>query len=365
MSPTQGLRPHRLPAYQTAVSVSSHPDYIEFRILPGDGGNEVPVGLLLQGLHGLQQLIHFGALSVEGRSVRQRVRVSSEIQQRYTLHCRPPEPGSFKVAGRVGDLRRSRVPTGDVAAVMNLVHGFSHATLAADGNQLVRLVPDGRLRVKMLDCLRGMAPPPGAGYVYEFQNSAGAPVRLDEVLSARVEEVLRPPVMRQRVRTVTGQLEAISFSEHRLSLLYAPKGRTLECLYDESLDLMLFENRRDLIQVTGQVVEAEDGHPRRIVEVSRIEELDLSPFVVTEFAPGVALRQPLRLDPFLSDDEQLLHLQDPELDIDVFAPTRAELLSELREQLAMLWTEYAREEDARLSNAARQLKQTLVTLSQA
>lgn len=359
------MRPHRLPAYQTTVSASLHPDSIEFRILPSDGGNEVPVGLLLQGLHGLQQLIHFSALSVEGRSVRQRVRVSSEIQQRYTLHCRPPEPGSFKVAGRVGDLRGSLVATGDVSAVMGLVHGFAHATLAADGPQLVRLVPDGRLRVKMLDCLRGMAPPPGAGYAYEFQNSVGAPVRIDEVLSAQVEQVLRPPALRQSVRTVTGQLEAIAFSEHRLSLLYAPKGRTLECLYDESLEPMLFENRRDLIQVTGQVVEAEDGHPRRIVEVSRIEDLDLSPFVVAEFAPGVVLHQPLRLEPFLSDDEQLLRLQYSELDIDVFAPTRTELLGELREQLAMLWSEYAREEDSALSTASRQLKQTLVTFAQA
>lgn len=347
------------------MSVSPHPDSIEFRILPGDGGNEVPVGLLLQGLHGLQQLIHFSALSVEGHSVRQRVRVSSEIQQRYTLHCRPPEPGSFKVAGRVGDLRGSLVTTGDVSAVMALVHGFAHATLAADRKHLVSLVPDGRLRVKMLDCLRGMAPPPGAGYAYELQNSVGDPVRIDEVLSARVEEVLQAPTPRQSVRTVTGQLEAIAFSEHRLSLLYAPKGRTLECIYDESLEPMLFENRRDLIQVTGQVVEAEDGHPRRIVEVSRIEDLDLSPFVVTEFVPGVALREALRLEPFLSDDEQLLRLQDAELDIDVFAPTRAELFAELREQLAMLWNEYATEEDDALSAASRQLKQTLVAIAHA
>ena len=91
----------------------------------------------------------------------------------------------------------------------------------------------------------------------------------------------------------------------------------------------------------------------------------MAPIVITEFAPGVALRQPLRLEPFLSDDEQLLRLQHPELDIDVFAPTRTELLNELREQLAMLWSEYAREEDAALSTAARQLKQTLVTFAQA
>lgn len=335
---------------------SPHPDQIEFRILPEDGGNEVPVALLMQGLQGLQQLIHFSALAVENKTVRQRVRVSSEIQRRYTLHCRPPETGSFKVAGRVGDLDPSLVATGNVAGVMGLVHDFSHATLEGNEARLISIVADSRLRVRMLDCLRSMAPPPGAGYAFEFQNCVGPPVRLDEALSARIESVLRPVEIRQRISTITGQLLSISFSEHKLSLLYAPKGRTLECLYDESLEPMLFENRRDLIQVTGQVVDADDGHPRQIVEVSRIEELDLSPFVITELEEGVPLIKPLRLEPFLSEDEQLLRLEYADLDIDVFAHTRTDLWNELRGQLGMLWQEYGMEDDDRLSGPALALK---------
>ncbi len=341
---------------------SPHPDLIEFRILPEDHGNEVPVALVLQGLQGLQQLIHFSALSIENRTVRQRVRVSADIQQRYTLHCRPPESGSFKVAGRVGDLRRGLVNTGDVRRVMGLVHDFSHATLATDRDALLTLVPDSRIRVRMLDCLRGMAPPPGSGYAFEFKNCVGNPVRLDEVLSASVEKVLVASEPRQSERTVTGELRSIAFAEHKLSLLYVPKGRVLECIYDETLEPMLFENRRDLIQVTGQVEDADDGHPRRIVEVSRIEELDLSPFVVTDFVAGIPLAEPLRLDPVLSEDQQLIRLQNELLDIDVFAPTRGELLNELRSQLDMLWVEYAQEHDDALSAPAQSLKRRLLAL---
>lgn len=346
------------------MSDSPHPDLIEFRVLPEDNGHEVPVSLLTQGLQGLQQLIHFSALAVEARTVRQRVRVSADIQQRYTLHCRPPEDGSFKVAGRVGDLRKGLVNTGDVRKVMGLVHEFSHATLAANDQDLLRLVPDSRIRVRMLDCLRGMAPPPGSGYAFEFKNCVGAPVRLDEVLSEKIDVVLSAPEPRQRQHTITGELRSIAFAEHRLSLYYAPKGRTLECLYDESLEPMLFENRRDLIQVTGQVEDADDGHPKRIVEVSRIEELDLSPFVIAEFAPGVPFREPLRLDPMLSEDQQLIRLENPALDIDVFAPTRAGLLNELRSQLEMLWHEYAQEQDEALSGPAQALKRRLLALAE-
>lgn len=347
---------HIPPDTPSAMPESPHPDQIEFRILPEDGGNEVPVALLMQGLQGLQQLIHFSALAMENRTVRQRVRISGEIQRKYTLHCSPPQTGSFKVAGRVGDLSRGLLPSCNVAGVMGLVHDFSHATLDGDEQGLIRLVADSRLRVRMLECLRSMAPPPGAGYAFEFQNCVGRPVRLDEALSARIETVLRPVEPRQSIRTITGQLLSISFSEHKLSLLYTPKGRTLECLYDESLEPMLFENRRDLIQVTGQVVDAEDGHPRQIVEVSRIEELDLSPFVINEFTRGAVLAKPLRLEPFLSENEQLLRLEHTELDIDVFAHTRAELWNELREQLLMLWLEFGIEDDAVLSGPARELK---------
>ena len=105
------------------------------------------------------------------------------------------------------------------------------------------------------------------------------------------------------------------------------------------------------------------GHPRRIVEVSRIEELDLSPFVVTEFVPNVPLLEPLRLEPILTEDQQLLRLQNEELDIDVFAPTRTELLHELRGQIAMLWQEFALEDDEALSAPAQALKQRLLSLT--
>ena len=341
---------------------SPNPDLIEFRILPEDDGHEVPVALLLQGLQGLQQLIHFSALSVEGRTVRQRVRVSADIQQRYTLHCRPPEKGSFKIAGRVGELHKLLLSTGDVRRVMGVVHDFSHAVLSADQSTLVNLVPDSRIRVRMLDCLRTMTPPPGSGYAMEFRNCVGAPVRLDEAFAESIDRVLAPQEPRRRERTITGELRGIAFAEHCLTVFYAPKDRTLECLYDETLEPMLFENRRDLIQVTGQVEDAEDGHPRKIVEVTRIEELDLSPFVITEMSSGVPLAQPLRLAPFLSDDQQSIQLQDEALDIDVFAATRTELLAELRGQLDMLWTEYAQEEDESLSAPAQTLKRRLLAL---
>jgi hypothetical protein len=148
-----------------------------------------------------------------------------------------------------------------------------------------------------------------------------------------------------------------------LTIIYSPRNRSLECFYKEEIEPMLFENRRDLIQVTGRVVVDEENHPKKIVDVEAIRELDLSPFVLREVeVPGLRIkfRKPLVVEPRLSESQQLICLEHEPLGIDVFAPTRAEVFEELKEQLVMLWREYAEEEDAALSEPARRLKEVLL-----
>jgi hypothetical protein len=105
----------------------------------------------------------------------------------------------------------------------------------------------------------------------------------------------------------------------------------------------------------GEVMRSEGAKVRE----PRVEEMDMSPLVVREFAPGVVLREPLSLTPMQSEDGELLRLEYGPLDIDVFAATRSELQEELREQLAMLWTEFALEDDEKLSGPAVELKKRL------
>lgn len=81
--------------------------------------------------------------------------------------------------------------------------------------------------------------------------------------------------------------------------------------------------------------------------------------MITELAADAPLIKPLRLEPFLSDDEQLLRLEHADLDIDVFAHTRTDLWNELRGQLGMLWQEYGLEDNDRLSGPAIALKEQL------
>ena len=72
----------------------------------------------------------------------------------------------------------------------------------------------------------------------------------------------------------------------------------------------------------------------------------------------LAAVEPIVLEPVM--DDGLLTIRVPELGIDVYAESQEELSSELAEQVLMLWEEYAREEDGRLSPAARNLKSALL-----
>ncbi len=47
------------------------------------------------------------------------------------------------------------------------------------------------------------------------------------------------------------------------------------CIYEESVEDLLYEKRRDLIQVTGRVLFGEQGAHKQIIDVTDIRDLDL------------------------------------------------------------------------------------------
>lgn len=343
---------------------SDHPDQLTFRIHPAGGGMEVPVAVLTQSLSTLQELILLFALQEEGGALRQRLRVSEEIKNSFVLFCRPPQPGSFSVTGRVAPRSTAEFfPNERIVRVVGNLNAFTRAAVAGDESNLTVLLPDSRLRNRALSRLSSLSPAAGSGSRHELGNGTGPLTSLDESLPARIEALLKNPTECAEIQTVTGRLEAISFSDHKVTIHYAPKGRWLECIYEDDVEPMLLENPRGLIQVTGRVVADDDGHPKKIVEVEGIRELDLSPFAIGEIPVGdrlIRARVPLALTPTLSESEQLLCLEHAAWDLDVFAPTRQELAAEVREQIAMLWTEYALEDDAALSKPALRLKAALL-----
>ena len=123
-------------------------------------------------------------------------------------------------------------------------------------------------------------------------------------------------------------------------------------------------DRRVLIQVTSRVLLDDAGQPKQIIDVNEIRDVDLSPLIVERVHYGdlsLLATVPVLLEPTMDASKQLLCVEQMDLGIDAFAPTREGLLAELDEQLAMLWREYAFADDALLDAEARHLKQALLS----
>ena len=323
----------------------------------------VPATVLVQILENAQRAFELIGVQVEGREIRERARVSASTAKRFQLLCHVPAAGSYIMPVTVGgeaDLLVSELAEKAVTIfkdVMGLVSSRNVGGLAG-------VLPDQRIRRRVLESIKGMAPRSDADWTLDFYDAQNTPfATFDTDTIPFVEATLVPPEQREAARVVTGELTSIDFAARKVSIIYPPTSKILECLYEEAVEDLLYEKRRDFIQVTGRVLLDDQGAPKQIIDVTDIRDLDISPLAVTGVrtaALSLKATAPMTLDVELDDTKQLLCVMQPDLGIDVFASTREDLFAELQEQLAMLWNEYALAADDELDEPARQMKYALL-----
>jgi len=337
------------------------------RIFGPEGTGEVPAEVLAQTIEGLQSLVWNFAFKNEGQSIRKRLKFSQTLKDRFTLRFYPPSVGSFAIGARVASAEPDLATSAQIETILTEVFDFSKAVLCRDTKSIMALLPDRALRLRTLDCFRGFAPPPGGGFCFELSNGSLGPIQFDETVRSRTEKLLAEDgddgTEESAHQVITGRLQQVNFERREMDILITPARRAIHCNYDESVEPLLFENRREHIQVRGFVTLGEDGFPKSITDVDYIGDLDLSPFVLSTVGiQGASLkfRKALVLNPVLDESEQLIVLEHPDLGIHVFAHTRAELYDELVDHLDVLWTEYAREDAVKLDAKANELRDRLL-----
>ncbi|MGK7920976.1 MAG: hypothetical protein AB4080_13310 [Trichodesmium sp.] len=164
--------------------------------------------------------------------------------------------------------------------------------------------------------------------------------------------------------TVTGELISINFDKNTIVIKYPPTHQEIECVYLEELEDDLIENRRQLIQVTGKFTLNNQGHPTKLNDVTRIETVDLSSILLKEVNYGeikLRFKQPLPLTPTIDEESsQLFVVENPDINLDVFAYTRDDLIDEINEQIIMMWHEYVKADLAELAQDAQELRRILL-----
>ena len=255
---------------------------LSFHINPSDPqAHAVPASILVQILENAQRTFELIGVQVEGREIRERARVSAATAKRFQLVCHLPETGSYAMPVTVGsgaDLLGTEMAEKAVTIfkdVMTLVSSRNAEGLAG-------LLPDQRIRRRVLESIKGMAPRSDAGWTLDLHNSQNTPfATFNADTIPFVDATLVPHEQREASRVVTGELTSIDFAARKVSIIYPPTSKVLECLYEETVEDLLYERRRDFIQVTGRVLLDDQGTPKQIIDVTDIRDLDISPLSIT------------------------------------------------------------------------------------
>jgi hypothetical protein len=311
-------------------------------------------------LVGIQKTAYLLASAKHKQAIQKRFTPNKDIKQRYALQCGVPEQGSYLIP--IAQLpSNGLLEEDDILADMNTLF---EAVATNSKDKLQGLIPDSRFREKVLREISRFFPKAGSSWGMRFQHGEAAAITLDAHAIRSVESWLTPIEEQDAVMTVTGELIRIDFSKNTVTLRYPPNNRELECSYVQDIEDTIIESKRELIQVTGRFTLDEQGYPKSLTDVTRIEPVDLSPMVfdcleldgrVLRFSPKLVV------EPVLDQEtSQLLVIEDDALGIHVYAQNRDVLVADLTAELFFLWDEYALEDSENLTIKAQALKAVLL-----
>lgn len=322
----------------------------------------VDAQFLARVLQGLQRAAYVLAMQRGRRDLREQGRYPDDIARRFGLRCGVPEAGSFALPLTLGGGQADVEDADAIPETLDrLVEGLA-AVSDDSADRLSALLPERRYRLRFLEAMRGIAPGAGSPHKVALGRPGGREAVLTGSASAAIRDMARQSGRETSFQTVTGLLQRIHFEEHKVFILYPVTQKLLDCSYDPDIEEMLLEQRRDWVQVTGTVVLNENDEPRQIVDVVDIRYLDTDPVEIREVPLDDRLLRfepPLVLKPELTGSNQLMFVEHADYGINAHAQTRDELIEEIFEQVRVLWTEYAEEDDANLTGAALALKKRL------
>jgi hypothetical protein len=323
--------------------------------------HKVPASALLQAAQALQRVVHLLALNYEGHELKQRLRVTRQMESKYAVVFGVPQDGGYDLPYTIGNPSRSLLDPQGLEAVIKLHRDVLLAVEAEDVSAFRRAVPAAPVRRAVATELKKMQPPPRMGLYVNIEASGGKKLLSGKTVVERLNPLISEasPVTIQP-RVVTGRLDALEFQTRTLKI-QLPNGKFLSGTYAEDFEPVLLENRREWIQVRGEAALNDDDTLKALNNISEIIEVDTSPIEVTGFeVDGKALTASRALTiPVKFDPEEGLYTAEGEFHLMVTAETRDELEEEVNATLIFLWREYAEANQQNLSLDARQLRHDL------
>lgn len=327
-------------------------------------GHKVPAAALIQAVQSLQRSIQLLAMAYEGHELKQRLRVSFDMERKYAVVFGVPEDGGYDLPYSVGSTALQLFDPRDVAHVTEQHQKVLEAVENGDVRTLRQIIPSAHIRRLVVGELKKMQPPARSGLVVSIED-----YRHNKLLNGRTAVDRLAPLLADSTpiavhpRLVTGRLDALEFQTRTLKL-QLPNGRSLNGTYGEDFEPVLLENPREWIQVRGEAILNEDDSLKSLNNISEILEVDTSPLPVEAFeVNGQTLKA---IKPFITqvefDPEEGLYTATGDLHLMVTGETRQEIDVAVGEALSFLWREYVIAESGDFTADALVLRQQLTSL---
>jgi hypothetical protein len=337
---------------------------LEFHFKGGSADDsQLPAEFMINLLSNIRELTYLIVSQSRGVLFNERFKPSKEIKDSYIIKCELPTEGSYKQAISIDYVEHDLLPD-DIKPSEKIEEVLQYA-VDADEPKILHLFPNAKIRARALSCIREALPPSDSEVYVEISNNVGMDVISSRTVQKNITTIIdkTQAEVEEYMTVVTGRLASIDFEERKIVIIHPVTKRALDCFYNEDIEGMLFENRRQLVQITGMVVLDENEQPKRITDVVSIQEIDLSPIDLEDIDYGdkkLRFKNRLVLTPKLDETEQLYIISHPVFELEAFAYTRQEITDDIKSDIAYLWDEYAKVADDTLTSDALDLKHRLL-----
>jgi hypothetical protein len=336
---------------------------LEFHFKGGSADNhQLPVDLMINLLTNIKDLTYLIAAQEQGFQFNERLRPSKQIKDNYLIKCELPQKGSYSQAISLEYIGQENMfQTAEKS--FEIVENTLWFVMDMDEPKIIHTFPNAKVRSKVLSHLKQAMPPLNSDFYLEVTNTNRAVN--SRVMQKNITSIIdkTQAIVEGYMTVVTGRLMRIDFAEKKIVIIHPLTGRALDCFYNEDIEDMLLDNRRQLVQITGMVEFDENDHPKKITDSVSIQDIDLAPIEFDYIDYGdkkLRFKNRLVLTPELDDSEQLYTISYPDFNLESFAYTRQEITDEIKSDIVFLWNEYAKAEDSELTEDALELKKRLL-----
>jgi len=322
--------------------------------------------VVVRAISGLQNLAYqLGAIG-EQKDLNERLRLPDEIRAKYTVLISGLVKNCLAIPFDLVDTRTQRSLDTDEKhqCILGMISELFGAVSENAVSRLYNIIPDSRWRERVANTMTDMLPRPGDRWKLGIALRGKPEVNVGVKESGSLRAITRQAFIEEEQLTVTGTLIKVDFEGNRLWLKHPVTKKEIECSYLPEIEDELLSARRDLVQVTGSFVMDNDGTPKRLSDIVKIEPVDLSPIIIDAFEYDdykLVISPALELQPFMDEEsKQLMVVEDESINLDVFAYTRDELLDEVRSCIRFLWEAYVIDDATELSKDASELRSKLI-----